>query len=815
MSGWSEHPHRDHGDAATVVRGASARDWLSAIDAITEPVLIHDEDYCIVAANCAYARRAGMPPERFLGRPYWEVFPRRAGPLPGCQAAMHRRHERDGRARESQDEITLPSGEVFISRSFAVLDEDGAYRQSIHIFEDITERRQREAELAEAEARTREREHQLDRVLSNTAEGILVIDAAGDVVYANSTAGQLMGVDPYELLGEAFGFPVTTEDPEELELHTRTNGARVVEMRARSMRWEGAPAFVINLHDITERKRVERELRQSAIVFEEAQEGIIITDAELCTLAVNRAFREITGYTEAEVHGEAPRFLGSDHHSAAFFDSLWRSVREQGYWTGELWNRRRDGDTFPTLTTIRELRDETGGVTHYIAVFSDISRVKEYQNQIERVMHLDPLTELPNRMLFHDRLEQALRGSTRGLAESVVAVMVIDLNDFRSINDSLGHGVGDEILRTIGDRLASALDETATVARLSGDEFGVLMPQLATADDAAGVAERLIAAAEAPLTIDEHRIPISVRIGLSIYPDQASSANTLLEQADAAMYEAKSEGVEYRFFSEELTERARERVQLSGELRRALSEGELTLHYQPQIALAGGEWVGLEALLRWPHPTHGDISPGRFIPVAERSGLMNRLGSWVLTRACADFRALLDAGQDYGRIAVNITAPELAEADFVDRVLATLRETGLPPERLELEITESLLVNTDAGIIERLDALRSHGISVAVDDFGTGYSALSYLKDLPVDRLKIDRSFIDGLGEETRGSTITHAILALGHSLGLEVTAEGIEHPEQHDILREAGCEMGQGFLFARPVPLSSLREPPPEAADD
>ncbi|MCG5538654.1 EAL domain-containing protein [Halorhodospira sp. 9622] len=795
-------------------QGAEACDWLRALDALSEPVFIHDEHYRILAANRAYAERAGLAPEEFRLRPYWEVFPRRDGPLPSCRAAMEqgRCGERRG-SGEITEELALPTGEILISRSFAVTDAEGRYRQSVHILEDITEQRRREHRLSVAESRAREREHQLDRVLSNTAEGILVVDDHGRIVYANATAGTLTGHPPAELIGQVFGFPVATGAPQEIELRTGEGGSRIVEMRARTMRWEGDPAFVLNLHDVTERKRVERELRQAAIVFEEAREGVIITDAEATIVAVNRAFTRITGYEEDQALGRNPRFLASGFHSQAFYEAMWEAIRSHGYWTGEIWNRRNDGTTFAELATIRELRDESGHPTHYIGVFSDISRIKEYQSQLERVMHLDPLTELPNRLLFQDRLEQALRQHQRQRrrgGDSTVAVLIVDLSDFRAVNDSLGHAIGDRTLRIIGERLDAAVGDSATVARLSGDEFGVLLPQLVSTDDAAGTAERLIAAAEAPLEIEGHQIPITLRVGLSTFPDQAQGASVLLEQADAAMYEAKSEGVGYRFFSEELTERARERIELGAELRQALASDALDLHFQPQADLASGQWIGLEALLRWPHPERGPISPARFIPVAEHAGLMGQLGAWVLRRACRQYQALLRNGRDWGRLAVNITAPELADPGFVGRVLSTLDETGLPPDRLELEITESLLVNTDTRVIARLDELRRHGVRVAVDDFGTGYSALSYLKDLPVDRLKIDRSFVDNVDQPSRGATITRAILALGHSLELEVIAEGIETVAQRDALLEAGCLQGQGYLLARPAPLEQLTPPDP-----
>jgi len=789
-------------------QGVEPGDWLRALDALNEAIFIHDGDYRILSANHAYAELAGMAPEAFRGLPYWQVFPRRDGPLSVCGETMPQLQEEGyeipaAELGEYYEEFTLEDGRVFRSRSFAIPDETGAYKDSVHILEDITAHRHHEAELAAMEARAREHQHQLDQVLSNTDEGILVVDSQGAIVYANNAASHMTGRASHELVGAAFGFPVASAHPQEIELLSEDQETRIVEMRSRQMRWEGEPAYVLNLHDVTERKRSEQQLRQAAVVFEEAREGILITDADANITAVNRAFTEITGYSEAEALGRNPRFMASGFHSQAFYAAMWQAIEERGYWTGEIWNRRRDGTTYAQLATIRELRDEAGQRTHYIGVFSDMSRIKEYQSQIQQVMHLDPLTELPNRLLFHDRLEQAVRQAEG----EVVAVLLLDLGDFRAINDSLGIGIGDRTLHVIGERLSAAAGPTATVARISGDEFGVLLPQLDSAEDTLAVAERLIEAGEAPLEIDGHTIPVRLRMGLSTYPDQARSANLLIEQADAAMYEAKDEGVSYRFFSEELTERARERVQLGAELRQALDSGGLAIHYQPQVDLRTGAWQGLEALLRWPHPTRGWIPPGRFIPVAERAGLMVQLGTWVLDQACEAYQSWLAAGRDWGLLAVNITAPELADPTFVDRTLATLARTGLPAERLELEITESLLVDTSREIIDRLEALRGHGIRVAVDDFGTGYSALSYLKDLPVDRLKIDRSFVNGVEQDPQSATITRAILALGHSLGLEVIAEGIETEAQRLELAQAGCEQGQGFLFARPAPLSELAQ--------
>jgi diguanylate cyclase (GGDEF)-like protein len=418
-------------------------------------------------------------------------------------------------------------------------------------------------------------------------------------------------------------------------------------------------------------------------------------------------------------------------------------------------------------------------------------------------MHADPLTGLPNRLLFQDRLEQAVVGIQRH--SSILAVISLDINDLKSVNFSMGHAVGDSLLQSLSQRLKEVLRLEDTVARLGGDEFGILCPGLAEPGDAAATAERIYEAMKEPFFVAEEEIHIYISIGLSIYPDQEVKAGELLEQASAAMEQAKREGLTYRFYSQELTEMARERVQLGLELRHAVDDDELTVYYQPQVDLITGKWIGLEALVRWYNPERGWVPPGRFIPVAERVGLVVRIGDWVFERVCADARKWLDAGYTFGRLGVNFAAPELASPELVPKVLGTLERSGLPGEYIELEITESLFVDPNHETIDRLQELRKHGLSVAIDDFGTGYSALSYLRDLPIDRLKIDRSFVDGLPGDSRVTAISRAIIGLGESLGFEVIAEGIETEQQRNTLISQGCMQGQGFLFARPRPADHI----------
>jgi len=782
--------------------------WLAALDAIEVPIFIHDAEHRIVEANRAYYEQVGLHPEDVLGRPYYEIFPRRDGPLPGCrhglQAAQsgHGKNDPTGDAA-LEERFTVDTGETFLSRSFAVHDEEGTYRHSVHILEDITERSRAEREQTRIHQALREREEQLQRLFENMTEGVLVVTPDGTVRYANPSAARLFARDSATLIGAVIGLPIGGPDAQEIELRSPGGELRTVEMRVREIHWQDQPAHLLNLRDVTERKRIETELRQAAIVFEEAREAILVTDAEQRVVAVNPAFTEITGYAEQEVLGKDPALLYSGFHDEGFYEAIHRALAERGYWTGEMWNRCRDGTTFASLVTIRAVYDSTGQLTHYMAVLADISRLKEYQSQLERIMHSDPLTGLPNRLVFQDRLHQAL--VTTQHHTGCFAVLSLDLNDLKAINYSLGHAVGDAILQQLAERLRATLREEDTVARLGGDEFGVLLLGVRDASEVATITEGLSRALDAPFQIADRSIPIAASIGIAVYPEQEAGAADLFQQANAAMHQAKREGINYRFFSEELTEQARERVQLGSELRQALDEGGLELHYQPQIELSSGAWVGLEALVRWHHPVQGWISPERFIPVAERIGLVTALGAWVLEQACRQGRAWLDAGFNFGRLGVNFAAPELTAPDLGQRVLATLERTRLPARHLEIEVTERLLVDPDPVVIEQLQQLRDHGVTVALDDFGTGYSALSYLRDLPVDRLKIDRSFVDGLPEDERTLAIAQAIAGLGRNLGFTIIAEGVETPAQREALIGIGCPWAQGFLFARPAPVAGI----------
>jgi diguanylate cyclase (GGDEF)-like protein/PAS domain S-box-containing protein len=556
--------------------------------------------------------------------------------------------------------------------------------------------------------------------------------------------------------------------------------------------------------DITERKHAQDDQRQASVVIESTQEGVMITDAKGTIIRVNPAFTEITGYAAADALGRTPQILKSGRHTTDFYRVMWGALQGIGRWQGEIWNRRKTGEVYPEWLTISSVRDEQGQVVNYAAVFSDISQLKVSQEKLEHLAHHDPLTGLPNRLLFRDRLEHAMQRADRG--DKALGVLFLDLDRFKRVNDSLGHTVGDAVLEAVATRLEGAVRRDDTLARLGGDEFTVLVEGVTGIDDPAHLATKLNQVLREPFRVQGHELLLGASIGISLYPQDAHSGEALLQNADAAMYHAKEAGRDtFRFYSQEMTTRALERVVLEGQLKRALENAELVLHYQPQLDLASHRVVGVEALVRWNHPKQGLLLPARFVPIAEESELIIALGNWVLRTACLQAKAWLDAGIDFGRIAVNVAGRQILQGGLKETVQRVLTETGLPPRRLELEIAETFMMRHPKQNVQLLLSVRELGVALAIDDFGTGYSSLAYLKQLPIDKLKLDRSFVHGLPEDGDDAAIAKAIIALGRSLQFRVIAEGLETEAQRDFLKAEHCEQAQGFLWSRPLAAEQL----------
>ena len=550
----------------------------------------------------------------------------------------------------------------------------------------------------------------------------------------------------------------------------------------------------------------EVERRLAAAVFDCSSDAIIVTDAHNTIVSVNPAFCEITGFKREEVIGKDPKMLSSGRQEREFYMQMWKSLQEAGKWSGEVWNRRKSGEVYPewlSVSTVRNNKDET---IHYVGIFSDITERKQAEERVRHLAHYDALTDLPNRTLFHDRLQQSLIQAQRNHEQ--VAVMFLDLDRFKVINDTLGHSVGDLLLQAVAQRLGNCMRQGDTVCRQGGDEFVILLPKINHAEDAALVAQKALDAIAQPFQLDGHELHISSSIGISFYPNDGGNPETLMKHADVAMYRAKELGRNnFQFYFASLNARSLERLALETSLRRALEHGELELYYQPLVDTKDGALVGMEALLRWHHPELGLIYPGQFIPLAEETGMIVAIGEWVLRTACTQAQAWFNQGFGRLRMSVNLSARQFRQSDFAGHVREIFALTGFDPHCLELEVTESMLMhNIDENIIT-LNELKSMGISIAVDDFGTGYSSLSYLKRLPIDTLKIDRSFVGEVTGNRDDEAIVEAIISMAQSLSLRVIAEGVEKSEQRDFLQLQQCDEMQGYLFSYPLPAGEFVE--------
>ena len=569
------------------------------------------------------------------------------------------------------------------------------------------------------------------------------------------------------------------------------------------MRMEGElSGFITTYTDISEFEQAEQALRLSASVFENSTEGILITDANTRILKVNRAFSVMTGYEAQEALGQTPAFLQSGQQDASFYQAMWHAITEQGHWSGELWNRRKSGEIFIERLSISRVQDADGAVTHYIGIFSDISSAKAAQNQIERLSYFDALTDLPNRALLQDRLQHALLNAQRRNAR--VALLTIDLTRLGYINDTLGHQIGDQIIVAAAERLVSAVRAVDTVSRHLGNKFALILEDLDDAQDAAHMAERVLAVLGEAFRLEEREINIGACVGISLYPEDGNTPLLLLKNADTALHHAKGSG-RFQFFREEMNAAAMERMLIENSLCLALRRQEFRVFYQAQLDFTTGQIMGMEALVRWMHPEMGLVSPMRFIPIAEETGQIVDIGSWVLRTACQDTKRWHDLGHAHLRVAVNVSARQFNQDDFADQVKQVLQDTGLSPDRLELELTESMIMQRPERVIETMEELRTLGVSFSIDDFGTGYSSLSQLKRFPINKLKIDQSFTRDIGMDADGTEITRAIIGLGTSLRLQVIAEGVETVAQQRFLIDNGCHSMQGYLFSRPIPAADF----------
>lgn len=677
---------------------------------------------------------------------------------------------------------------------------------------------EREAELVESENKYR-------NLVDNLPQSIFFKDRNSVYVSCNQRYADQLDIIPSEIVGKTdFDFftvqyaqkyrdddarIIQQGEMEELEEpYEGPDGVGVIQTVKTPVRDpNGEVIGILGIFwDISDKKQAEKQLRQSAAVFESTADGVIVTDVDKKIIAVNKAFTEISGYSDREALGRQPSFRRSERQNEQYYIDMWASIRQHGRWQGEIWNRRKSGEVYPEWMTISTVRDADNNITNYVAVFSDITNIKRSQSQLDHMAHHDPLTDLPNRTLFDDRLSQAINRARRH--DSSIAILFIDLDRFKNVNDTLGHPVGDVLLQDVAKRLLGLLREQDTVARLGGDEFIILIEDMDKPDVAEAVASKVIDAIAHPFTFKSQELYIGASIGISIFPDDGDNAETLIKYADAAMYRAKEQGRNtYQFYTQELTKSTLERLELEAALRRALERNELELYYQPQIDLSSGAIIGAEALLRWHHPELGMVPPDKFIPLAEENGLIVEIGHWVLQTACKQAVAWSRQLPDFKRIAVNLSGVQVQRGDIVDKVQQILEQSGLQPNMLELEITESVLMHHPEIATQTLGGLRELGVELAIDDFGTGYSSLSYLKRFPIQLIKIDRAFVMDIPNDANDTAITRAVIALGKSLQLKVIAEGVETKEQEAFLIDEGCDIGQGYYYSRPLPLVAVNQ--------
>ncbi|MBI5659077.1 MAG: EAL domain-containing protein [Nitrosomonadales bacterium] len=615
--------------------------------------------------------------------------------------------------------------------------------------------------------------------------------------------------DDRELVNKAYTTSVANRTPYEIAHRLLMRDGRIKWVNERCETYydhDGKPCRSAGtVQDITERKKAEEALQLASMVYENSSEAILVTDAGNRIIAVNPAFEKMTGYTADDVHGKNPNLFNSGRHEKAFFQAMWHALNTVGHWSGEVWDKRKNGEIYPKLLTVNTIKNEEGAVIRYVALFTDITEMKQYEEMVWKQANFDALTRLPNRRMFHDRMEQEARKSHRtGLP---VALMLIDLDRFKEVNDTLGHDQGDLLLIEAARRIGSCVRESDTVARLGGDEFVVILPELDDTTSVERIAQDIIGKLTDPFALGAQNAYISASIGISLYPDDTTDLEVLFRNADQAMYVAKTAGrSRFSYFTPALQEEAQKRLHLVNDLRAALAGGQFRVVYQPIVELASGQIYKAEALLRWQHPARGTVSPLDFIPLAEETGLIVPIGNWVFGQAVQQARQWRDAYHESFQVSVNKSPAQFHNEDSAHPAWPVyLQQQGMPGQCVAIEITEGLLLNAESSVNDKLLDYRDAGIQVAIDDFGTGYSSLSYLKKFHIDYLKIDQSFVRDLEADANDLVLCEAIIVMAHKLWLKVIAEGVETEAQRDLLIMAGCDYGQGYLFSRPLPPEGL----------
>lgn len=793
-------------------------------DTIPNPIFWKDAQGRYRGCNRAFEDYIGIARTDLVGKTVHDIAPRA---LAEQYAAADQALFEQGGTQTYDAHVQYHDGtQRYVTFYKAVFSQsDGTRGGLVGVMLDVTERQRLTESLQAKNDALQRNAASLQAVLTHMPQGISVFDEHLRLRYWNAGMGEVLDL-PSEVLAAGVHFDDLIRiparrgeygpgDPEQhvarihklalqFEPHqferTRPCGTTHLVSGKPMVVDDKLAGFITTYTDITERKRAEEALLLSDTVFNHSTQGITVTDPQRRILKVNRAFCAITGYEEHEVVGQTHAILSSGRQEASFYQAMWREIDDTGSWSGEIWNRRKSGELFAEHLSITCVRNAAGEVLHYIGIFSDISHYKAAQRQIEHLSFFDALTSLPNRALLQDRLQQAVLNASRH--QTRVAVLALDLHHLARINELFGHPIGDQLLIAVAQRWQAVIRAGDTLSRHISDEFAVVFDDCPSACAADELAQRLLGELSRPFMLSGHEVSINACIGISMFPDDGATPDLLLKHAEVALTHARESGIGcYQFYREGMNHASMERLLIDSSLRQALRRHEFVVHYQPQVELATGRLTGMEALLRWQHPEMGLVSPARFIPIAEETGQIVDIGRWVLRQACAQTKAWSELGHTQLRVAVNVSARQLSQSDFAADVTRILQETALSPSQLELELTESLIMNRTEQVVQVMQKLRSIGVTFSIDDFGTGYSSLSQLKRFPIDKLKIDQAFTRDIGSDEGSTAITRAVIALGQSMRLQVVAEGVETPEQHAFLAAHGCHGMQGYLFSKPLP--------------
>ena len=766
-----------------------------------------DKDQTILFASDKIKDLFRINIDSIIGEKIWDIFPELASFLFKSVKNV------SSKVNSIEQEIYYPPSSAWLHVKVYKTDDTISISMS-----NITEQKKIENILRESE-----RHHRA--VVDNVADGIITINFQGHILSLNAAVEKIFSIKADHAIGTSINNLVRNCGDNAVfwssqKGHQAINmgvyqqciginnlmGEIAIEVNITKMYVNDDLQFIAIVRDISKRLEDDEQLRLAEKIFESNNEGIVITNTETEILRVNKSFLQITGYSKEEVIGSKINMLSSKRHSIEFYRKLWESLIQYGHWKGELWNKRKNGEIYPEWLSISSVKDESGEVINYVGIFSDITEKKQAEDRIFKMAHYDELTGLSNRAMFNIELAEAMEYASK--LDTSTAILYLDLDHFKKVNDTLGHAVGDEVLRITANRLTTTIRGSDKVGRLGGDEFVVLIQDLLQLNHLSDIASNIIDKIRQPVEINQREVFLGASIGIAVYPQDADNSTDLIKNADAALYKAKNSGRNnYQFYSNEMNAKADERLVLESRLHRALKANEFVLHYQPQIDLNKEQMIGAEALVRWINPEIGMIPPFEFIPILEETGMIIPVGEWILKHACQQAKKWQDEGLGNFRMAVNISPHQFMFSDIVATVKKTLDATGLAPEYLELEITEGSIMTNAEENISKLKKFSDWGIKLSIDDFGTGYSSLAYLKRFPINTLKIDQSFVRNMHTDINDANIVKAIISLAKSLNFSVIAEGVEEDAHLKKLKEYGCDEIQGYYISRPLDEDNIKD--------